>query len=188
MESLALKNDTGAWIANLKVILMIAVLGTLMGCSPDRDYSDLEAFMDEVDSRPRGRIDPIPPLITVKPFSYAVSNKRSPFEPPVVVKRVNRQSGPQVTPDFNRVKQFLEQFPVAQLSMVGTLAQGRQKYALIKDPQGGVTTVRTGDYMGTDHGRIQVVADTAVELIEIVPDGAGGWVERTRSVALSGGA
>ena len=174
------------------VLLKTVVFGTcamlLVGCSPSRDYSDLEAFMDEVDSRPRGRIDPIPPLQTVAPFSYAVSNKRSPFEPPVVVKRLKRQEGPQVTPDFNRVKQFLEQFPVAQLSMVGTLAQGAEKFALIQDPQGGVTTVRTGDYMGTDHGKIQEVADTAVELIEIVPDGAGGWVERARSIALAGGA
>ena len=172
----------------LKTLLLGGLMAGLIGCSPSRDYSDLEAFMDEVDSRPRGRIDPVPPLETVAPFSYAVSNKRSPFEPPVILKRVNRQDGPQVTPDFNRVKQFLEQFPVAQLSMVGTLAQGAQKFALIKDPQGQVTTVRVGDYMGTDHGKIQTVADTSVELIEIVPDGTGGWVERARSIALAGGA
>ena len=172
----------------LRTLCLGGIVAALIGCSPSRDYSDLEAFMDEVDSRPRGRIDPIPPLETVAPFSYAVSNKRSPFEPPVVVKKVNRQDGPQVTPDFNRVKQFLEQFPVAQLSMVGTLAQGSQKYALIKDPQGQVTTVREGDYMGTDHGQIQEVAETSVELIEIVPDGTGGWVERARSIALAGGA
>ena len=172
----------------LKLIVLGGLFAALMGCSPSRDYSDLEAFMDEVDSRPRGRIDPVPPLQTVAPFAYAVSNKRSPFEPPIVVKRVNQNSGPQVTPDFNRVKQFLEQFPVAQLSMVGTLAQGAEKFALIQDPRGRVTTVRAGEYMGTDHGKIQEVADTSIELIEIVPDGTGGWVERARSVALSSGA
>jgi type IV pilus assembly protein PilP len=41
--------------------------------------------------------------------------------------------------------------------------------------------------MGTDHGRIQDIAETAIELIEIVPDGTGGWVERARTVSLGGG-
>ena len=169
-------------------IIFMSLLALVAGCSPNKDYSDLEAFMDEVDSRPRGRIEPLPPIETVPPFKYAVSNKRSPFEPPVVVKRVDRRSGPQVTPDFNRVKQYLEQFPVAQLSMVGTLAQSGTTFALIQDAQGMVHRVQQGDFMGNDHGKIQVVSDTSIELIEIVPDGTGGWVERSRSIALASGA
>jgi len=164
------------------------MLLALSACSPDTDFADLNEFMDEVDSRPRGRIEPLPPIETVPPFSYLASNKRSPFEPPVVLKRVDRQSGPKVTPNFNRVKQFLEQFPVGQLSMVGTLAQGPVVFGLIKDAAGGVHRVQTGDFMGTDHGRIQNVGDASIELIEIVPDGTGGWVERSRTVSLAGGA
>ena len=33
-----------------------------------------------------------------------------------------------------------------------------------------------------------VVNESGIELIEIVADGTGGWVERTRMVALAGGA
>jgi type IV pilus assembly protein PilP len=40
--------------------------------------------------------------------------------------------------------------------------------------------------MGTDHGRVHRIADNELELIEIVPDGTGGWVERARSVTLGG--
>jgi type IV pilus assembly protein PilP len=160
----------------------------LAACSPDTDYSDLNAFMDEVDSRPRGRVEPLPPIETVPPFSYLASNKRSPFEPPVVLKRVERQSGPKVEPDLNRVKQYLEQFTIGQLAMVGTLSQGATMYALIQDAEGGVHRVQSGDFMGTDHGRIRGVGETGIELIEIVPDGIGGWVERERTVALATGA
>jgi type IV pilus assembly protein PilP len=71
--------------------------------------------------------------------------------------------------------------------MVGTLAQGPRTYALVQDGDGGVHRVQRGDYMGTDHGRIQDIAETAIELIEIVPDGTGGWVERARTVSLGGG-
>ena len=171
-----------------KIMMSMVAVALLAACSPDTDYSDLNAFMDEVDSRPRGRIEPLPPIETVPPFSYLASNKRSPFEPPVVLKRVERQSGPKVEPDFNRVKQYLEQYSIAQLSMVGTLAQGPITYALVQDGDGGVHRVQSGDFMGTDHGRIQGVGETTIELIEIVPDGIGGWVERERTVALATGA
>ncbi len=166
------------------ILVSLAAAFLLSACSPSTDYSDLDAFMDEVDSRPRGRIDPLPPIETVPPFKYLASNKRSPFEPPVVLKQVDRRSGPQVKPDLNRVKQFLEQFTIGQLSMVGTLAQGPITYGLIQDGEGGVHRVQPGDFMGTDHGRILAVNDTSIDLVEIVPDGTGGWVERERTVAL----
>ena len=171
-----------------KVVGLLIATIVMVGCSPSTNYSDLDQFMQEMDERTPGRIEPLPTIETVAPFSYRTSNKRSPFEPPILVKKVDRQSGPKVTPDFNRVKDYLEQFTIAQLSMVGTLARGNTKFALIRDGEGSVTTVRSGDYMGSDHGRIQEVVDNSLELIEIVPDGTGGWVERARTVTLAVGA
>ena len=171
-----------------KILMSVMMLAVMAGCSPNSDFSDIEAFMDEVDSRPKGRIEPLPAMETVPPFSYMAGNKRSPFEPPVLLKKVERQSGPKVEPDINRVKQFLEQFTIGQLSMVGTLAQNETQFALIEDGDGGVHRVRVGDYIGTDHGKIQIVGETSIELIEIVPDGTGGWVERERTVSLVSGA
>ena len=170
-------------------IFCMACFALLLGaCSSGADYSDIETFMAEVDGRPKTPIEPLPPFEQVKPFAYQASNQRHPFEPPVLVKEVRkRQDGVQVKPNFDRVKQYLEQFPVGQLSMVGTLSQRAALFALIQDPEGGVHRVRIGDYMGTDHGRIQQINDTAVELIEIVPDGVGGWVERARRVDLGNG-
>ena len=171
-----------------RILFAVLSLVLLGACSPSTDYSDLNSFMDEVDARPKGRIKPLPPIETVPPFKYLASNKRSPFEPPVVLKRVDRKDGPKVTPDFNRVKQFLEQYAIGRLSMVGTLAQGPITFGLIKDGGGGVHRVQTGDFMGTDHGRILAVTDTNIDLIEIVPDGTGGWVERERTVSMPNGA
>ncbi len=166
-------------------VLIAGVLMALVGCSQGNDFADIQAFMDEVNSRPMGTIDPLPPFEQVAPYAYQASNQRSPFEPPVVLKKVERDNGGvKVTPDFNRVKQFLEQFTIAQLAMVGTLAQGQRHFGLVKDGDGGVHRVKSGDYMGSDHGQIQSVDDAAIELIEIVPDGTGGWVERARTVSL----
>ena len=167
------------------LLLLSAVLA---GCGGSGNYGDLDDYMAEVNARQPQRIAPLPPFDQVPPFAYQASTERSPFEPPVVVKRIEReQGGPRVVPDFNRVKQFLEQFPVARLSMVGTLAQTGTMFGLIQDGDGGVHRVQPGDYIGTDHGQIQRIDEGALELIEIVPDGTGGWVERARTVSLGVG-
>jgi type IV pilus assembly protein PilP len=169
----------------LTVLLLSLFAAMLLSGCADNDFSDLKAYMDEVKSRPKSRIPPLPTIETVAPFAYQASVMRSPFEPPIVVRRVQRAAGgPQVKPDFNRVKQNLEQFPIAQLVMVGTLSQSGILYGLVRDFEGVVHRIRKGDYMGTDHGNVQSMTDVSIELVEIVSDGTGGWVQRARTVAL----
>lgn len=172
----------------LRSMGLVFLAVSLAACSPSKDYGDIDNFMADVDARPKERIEPLPPIKTIPPYAYKASSLRSPFEPPVVVKPIDPKEGPRVVPDFNRVKQFLEQYSIGQLSMVGTLQQQNTMFALIQDGDGGVHRVQEGDYMGTDHGAIQAVTDGEIELVEIVPDGTGGWVERARTVNLAGGA
>jgi len=169
------------------VAVLVAVSALLSGCGGAEDHGDLREFMAKVKARPAGRIEPLPSFEQAPPFAYQASDMRSPFDPPVALKRVERAADAvQVTPDTNRVKQFLEQYPIASLAMVGTLSQESRLYALIRDAEGGVHRVQSGDYMGTDHGRVQRIQESELELIEIVPDGTGGWVERARTVSLGG--
>jgi type IV pilus assembly protein PilP len=174
--------------ARVRATLLMASAALLGGCSLGGDHADLRSFMDEVRARPPGQIQPLPPLEQVPPFAYQAGNMRSPFEPPVVIRPVERGNGVPVKPDLNRARQFLEEYPVGTLMMVGTLAQNNRTFGLVQDANGGVHRVQHGDYMGTDHGKIQKIQDTAIELIEIVPDGTGtGWVERARTVPLGDG-
>lgn len=70
--------------------------------------------------------------------------------------------------------------------MVGTLqGPSGDLYALVKDSTGGIHRVRSGNHLGQNYGRIVGVSDTRIELIEIVPNGQGGWVERPRSLTLN---
>lgn len=168
-------------------VLAVAVL-SLAGCSGSAKEEDLEDFYATVQNQGKGRIKPLPPFETVAPFAYQAGNLRSPFEPPVLAAvRQAPKGGRAVKPDPTRVKQFLEQFNVGQLAMVGTLAQGGQLYGLVRDYEDGVHRVRKGDYMGSDHGRITRIDDVSIELLEIVADGSGGWVERQRLVTMGAG-
>jgi type IV pilus assembly protein PilP len=175
--------------ARARATLLVASAALVSGCSFGGDHADLRTFMDEVRARPPGQIQPLPPLEQVPPFAYQAGNLRSPFEPPVVIRPVaGGENGVQVKPDLNRARQFLEEHPVATLKMVGTLAQNNRTFGLVQDANGGVHRVQHGDYMGTDHGKIHRIQDTAIELIEIVPDGTGtGWVQRARTVSLGDG-
>ncbi len=175
---------TGRW-GRLIGICTVSLLAA--GCGGGSDFADIEKFMQDVDSQPARPIPPLPPFEQVEPFAYQASTKRQPFEPPVKVTALEkRPDGVKVEPNFDRVKQYLEQFPIGQLTMVGTLSQQRSEFALIQDPEGGVHRVQVGDYIGTDHGRIRNINELEIGLVEIVPDGTGGWVERARTVALGG--
>nr|WP_026146338.1 type 4a pilus biogenesis lipoprotein PilP [Pseudomonas thermotolerans] len=160
----------------------VIVLG-LAGCGGG-DFADLQAYMDEVRARPKGSIEPLPKFQPYEAFTYNASTLRSPFQPPVKIDLTSRPKGSkEVKPDETRVKQFLEGFNIETFEMVGTLSNKDGKYALVSGA-GGVHRVKVGDYLGRNHGRIVSIDEAKVEVIEIVPDGEGGWLERPRSLAL----
>jgi type IV pilus assembly protein PilP len=66
--------------------------------------------------------------------------------------------------------------------MVGTIEQRNRYFALLRGA-GGVHRLKVGDYLGRNDGRI-VGIQSAVQVIEIVPDGEGAWLERPRSISL----
>jgi type IV pilus assembly protein PilP len=169
-------------------LLILASVVLVAGCSSNNTFEDLKSFMDKADSQNQGQIEPLPEFLPYQAFAYSAGNLRSPFDPPVVVKPIdpNRKTA-NVKPDLNRVKQYLEQFNIGQIAMVGTLAQGARLYGLVRDPNGGVHRIQIGDYMGTDFGRILSINENRIELLEIVGDGTGGWVERERTMSLGGG-
>lgn len=170
---------------NFVKIIFVSSLTVLVAACGSKSYSDLDAFMAEKKARPAGAIKPIPPFKAYKAFSYAAAGKRSPFERPIEIQEITRiQTKSSVEPDKNRVKEYLEQFSLDSLKMVGTLEQGGDLWALMQDKDGGVHRVKRGNYLGKNHGRIVETADSYLSVIEIVPNGTDGWVERPRTVKL----
>ena len=88
-------------------------------------------------------------------------------------------------PDRERSREFLEQFPLDTLRMVGTLTQGETGYGLVQTSDGIIHRVVPGQYMGQNDGRITTINESEIELIEIISDGIGGYVERDAAVGLA---
>ena len=169
-------------------LLLLCLLGGLLGACSAGDLADLDRFMEEKRTQPGGIIAPLPTLKAYEAFAYSATNLRSPFDRPIEVRKTTQlQAIAAIKPDENRAKEFLEQFTLDSLLMVGTLARDKNNWTLIKDPEGGVHRVQAGNYLGRHHGKIVGMTDTSVAIVEIVSDGtAEGWVERPRSIKLVG--
>ncbi len=170
-----------------RIATVVCALAVLLatGCSMNTgELDDLKRFVAEVKSRPQGTIEPLPPLRTYDAYVYNVTAMRSPFERPFENDVVVPATDPKLKPDWTREREFLESFNVDALSMLGTLEKNGLFWALIKDGIGGITRVTVGNYMGKDHGKIVAASATEVDLIEIVSDGLGGWLQRPRTLKL----
>lgn len=167
-----------------RLVVLGLSLGLLSGCGVSNDFDDLRRYMDEVRAKPKGTIEPLPAFVPYEAFTYSAASLRHPFQPPMKIDLAQRQKGSKdIQPDETRVKQFLEDFNIENFIMVGTLTNDAGKYALIRGGE-GVHRVKVGDYLGRNHGRIVEVSEAEVNVLEIVPDGEGGWLERPRSLTL----
>jgi type IV pilus assembly protein PilP len=171
-----------------RTLLVALLAGSFLSACSGRDFVDLDNFMAEKRARPGGIIAPIPTFKAYEAFAYSATTLRSPFDQPIEVREIaHLQAIAAIKPDNNRAKEFLEQYTFDSLNMVGTLERSETDWALIKDPDGGVHRVKMGNFLGRHHGKIVDMTDTYVAVVEIVSDGsADGWVERPRTIKLSG--
>ena len=160
--------------------LALAVLcgGVLAGCS-GRD-GELTAFIEATKKEPGGRIEPLPEVKPYDSYVYSSANLRSPFVPGGSRGATN---GPR--PEVQRNREFLEQFSLDTLKMVGTLKLNGQGYGLVQVADGRVQRVLVGNHVGQNDGRITDIVPNRISVIELVPDGLGGYIERPAALALN---
>lgn len=163
----------------LSPFVAIALL-SLAGCANDLD--ELQQKVAEIKNRPGERIEPLPEIKPYEAFTYSASTMRSPFVPSAPVRNDMANA---VRPDVKRPREFLEQFPLDTMQMVGTLQLQGRNYGLVQGKDGLVHRVLPGNFMGQNDGRIVGISSTKISIIEIVPDGLGGYIERPAALALN---
>lgn len=166
----------------LRVLLMLCVALILVGCT--RGVSDLHSWVAQEKAKKGAPIEPLPVIRTFETFKYDDQGLRDPFSPSTAeVQPSSTTSGPR--PDSNRAKQPLELFALDSLKMVGSVGAGASMEVLIKDPQGVIHRVHVGDYMGQNYGHITAISEDHIDLVELISNGSGGWMERPASIALA---
>ena len=164
---------------NSLLLVGVLCLSALTGCSSKDD--ELDRFIADTMKEPGGRVEPLPELKPYETYSYESSNARSPFMPG----GSGSGSAAGLRPDIRRNREFLEQFSLDTLRMVGTLRMSDRTYGLIKTKDGLVHRVLPGNYLGQADGRVTEISPSKISVVEIVPDGLGGYMERPASLALN---
>jgi type IV pilus assembly protein PilP len=158
-------------------------LALLSACVPGT--YDLEQEITRVKAQRGAPVDPLPPMKDYEPYPYTAYNMRDPFAAFAGDSGGEGDAG--VSPDSSRVREALEGFPLDALDMVGTMGSETTMVALVKDPDGVVHRVNVENYMGQSEGRITAIYEDRIDLVELIPNGTGGWMERPASIALDEG-
>lgn len=166
-------------------LLCLGLALALAGCgrgvtSTPGDAPNLDEWVANVKARPAPPLDPLPLMQQFETYEYSAQGMRDPFSSAFT----SDGSGSGPRPDSSRRKQTLEQFPLDSLDMVGTLGSGSSLVALVMAPDKVTYRVQPGVYLGQSDGRVTSVHEDRIEIVELVPDGAGGWLERPASIAL----
>lgn len=168
-------------------VTLLAIL--LVGCS-DSGHEDLQQYINEVKSSRQGRIEPLPEFVPVENFTYSADELADPFmswqtKAALAAKAEQKAGvGGGLQPDLGRRREPLEAFPLDTLRMVGTMQKDGQTSALVRSPDGLVSRIIVGNYLGQNYGQVVAIRGDTVELVEIVPDGLGSWIKRPASLAI----
>ncbi|MDY7218589.1 pilus assembly protein PilP [Denitrificimonas sp. JX-1] len=157
------------------VLLMLCTLG----CHSATDLTELQVFVDEIKSQPARFLEPLPENQDYIELSYTASGLRNPFAfNGAWSADMHSQAGSSIqVPQLLHAAHFLPEHSLESLVMVGVLTNSRSSFALLR-AGGSVYKVAVGDYLGVNYGRVSVITDTTIEVIETVADGEGGWLER----------
>jgi type IV pilus assembly protein PilP len=170
-----------SWVTTLGILIMAALL--LFGCGQGMD--DLQQYVEEVKARKSAPIKK-PPTVNPPPLVDYSEGLKDPFDSSAFNKVTTKLiKNTELSPDPNRTPEYLENYPLDTLRMVGTMSQEAALWALIKTPDATIQRVAVGNYIGQNYGKIVQVSETRIDLSEIIPDGFGGWKKRAASIALS---
>lgn len=164
--------------------LLATLVATVAGCSSG-DLSDLRQYIEAEKAKPPGRISPVPEFKTYEIFRYSANDRRSPFEQFAEESEVVSAPDTGVSgPDMSRHRETLEGYPLDTLRFVGHLAMGGEQWAIVTSPDAVTHKVRTGNYIGTNFGKIREVTENRLIIDEVVRDSRGAWIEREAALSL----
>ena len=171
------KNHLTNWVLLTVVTLVLSACGS-------QQHSDLDAYVQDVKRKTKGRIEPLPEVKTYESEVYDAAELRDPFTP-YAEEPSEELTVPGPVPDMNRKREALEAFPLDSLAFVGHLERDGTLWGLVQAPDDSIYRVSVGNHLGKNYGEILNISESTISLKEIIPNGSGGWVEREASLALT---
>lgn len=141
--------------------------------------------MDEVRARPASGIEPLPAIRAAPAFVYDPAGRRSPFMPETPLAAADPTPASDRDSAPGRPREYLEQFPLDAMRMVGTLEARTASFGLVRTTDGLIHRVAVGQRLGPNDGRIVSITESGIALVETAADGQGGRFERAVELRLA---
>lgn len=164
--------------------VLLTVMTFVLSACGSQQHSDLDAYVEDVKRKTKGRIEPLPEVKTYESEVYDAAELRDPFTP-YEEEPSEELTVPGPVPDMNRKREALEAFPLDSLAFVGHLERDGTLWGLVQAPDDSIYRVSAGNHLGKNYGEILNISESTISLKEIIPNGSGGWVEREASLALT---
>lgn len=168
----------------MKRLAVCLLVLPLVGCGSDID--ELKQWMDQERKDAKPTVTPLLPPKKFLPQPYEAATGVDPFSPQklsVAIKQEAAQPNSLLTAEINRRKEPLEAYPLDGMSMVGSMMRDGRRFALLR-VDNLLYSVKAGDYLGQNFGRVTKINETEITLREVVQDAAGEWIERTSTLQL----
>jgi type IV pilus assembly protein PilP len=160
---------------------LVLLMLLMMACSSHERQDWAKNKIKEIKIQPGIKPDPLPALNLIT--STQVSENYAPIRSPFELKRREKKSDLN-QPDMRRKKDFLEQFALENLKLVGTLEEGNKRWGLIKLPSGMIYKVTEGSYLGKNFGRVIEIKDNTMIIEERVAHD-GVWQKSLVTLTVS---
>lgn len=162
------------------------VIMLLAGCADSPDQ-DLRAWMRDIRQQSHAAPSELPAQAVVHEFTYVAADRPDPFD----ILKISTPLGEEralhsLQPDTRRMREPLESMPLDSFRLVGSLRRQGQVIGLVEADK-IVHQIRLGNYIGADMGKVIAISDSAIEIEEMVQDGANGWIKRRSRLALQAG-
>jgi len=166
--------------------VMIFLLSLSLAACVEVETDDLKAFVLNAKSSSYPINDEVPALKKIDAIAFAGKEERNPFSEAKAEVAASTKSDLKTCPqpNFKRSKQALELYSTDNLEMRGTLFIDEQLWALVQVPSGELHKVKTGYYLGLNHGKVLNITKTQIQLLELASDSDGCWKERTTQITL----
>lgn len=161
-------------------ILLLSSLIALTACSGE--YSNLDTWMQEQRQEAKTKIKPVqlPAPLERAPYFAPPSKGVHAFN----VSKMRSAAQNANMPDMNRPKELLENYSLENVKFVGSIGSSQNLAGLVEVDE-HVYTVRVGNYIGQNYGKISKITTDGIELIEVVEDAEGNWIHRPAALSLN---
>lgn len=169
----------------LRAFILVALFLTLSACQ-DKEPQDLKEFVANAYKDKKPEIKPLPVSKPYKPFAYSANEIADPFNSlNIITDRPGGVAGSE-SPDTNRRREPLEEYPLDALKMVGTLTAELKPWVIVQTSDGVAYRATVGNYMGQNEGKIKEIIpiEQKIVLAELVLDPVGRWVTRELEITI----